>query len=173
LRRAETYANAGADGIFVPGATDLAELRAFADAIPLAVNVLVVPGRTLDQLAETDISRASTGSLPYRAALDAAVGVTTAVRDETQPTSATPYHEAQQRLARYAHKGQRHYNGRWWTATTGTLVGYESWLERDRLVLLDFDPDVVGIASQPFWLFWTTAEGQGPLARAGLLRPPR
>jgi hypothetical protein len=39
-------------------------------------------------------------------------------------------------------------------------VGYESWLERDRLVLLDFDPDVVGIASQPFWLFWTTAEGK-------------
>ncbi|MEO6083511.1 MAG: hypothetical protein ABIQ18_10450 [Umezawaea sp.] len=39
-------------------------------------------------------------------------------------------------------------------ATTGTLVGYESWLERDRLVLLDFDPDDVGIASQPFWLFF-------------------
>jgi hypothetical protein len=39
-------------------------------------------------------------------------------------------------------------------------VGYESWLERDRLVLLDFDPDVVGIASQPFWLFWATAEGK-------------
>jgi hypothetical protein len=59
-----------------------------------------------------------------------------------------------------SYKGQRHYNGRWWTATTSGLVGYESWLERDRLVLLDFDPDVVGIASQPFWLFWTTADGE-------------
>lgn len=59
-----------------------------------------------------------------------------------------------------SYKGQRHHNGRWWTATTGSLVGYESWLERDRLVLLDFDPEVVGIASQPFWLFWTTAEGK-------------
>lgn len=59
-----------------------------------------------------------------------------------------------------SYKGQRHHNGRWWTATTGGLVGYESWLERDRLVLLDFDPEVVGIASQPFWLFWTTAEGK-------------
>ena len=39
-------------------------------------------------------------------------------------------------------------------------AGYNSWLERDRLVLLDFDPDVIGIASQPFWLFWTTAEGK-------------
>jgi hypothetical protein len=27
-------------------------------------------------------------------------------------------------------------------------VGYESWLERDQLMLLDFDPAVVGIASQ-------------------------
>ncbi|MFE2754008.1 TnsA-like heteromeric transposase endonuclease subunit [Actinosynnema sp. NPDC059335] len=59
-----------------------------------------------------------------------------------------------------SYKGQRHYVGRWWTATTGTLVGHESWLERDRLILLDFDPDVVGIASQPFWLFFSTAEGR-------------
>jgi hypothetical protein len=59
-----------------------------------------------------------------------------------------------------SYKGQRHYVGRWWTATTGTLVGYESWLERDRLVLLDFDPEVVDIASQPFWLFFTTSEGK-------------
>lgn len=59
-----------------------------------------------------------------------------------------------------SYKGQRHHIGRWWTATTAGLVGYESWLERDRLVLLDFDPDVVGIASQPFWLLFTTPEGR-------------
>lgn len=34
-----------------------------------------------------------------------------------------------------SYKGQRHLSGQWWTATTGTLVGYESWLERDRLLL--------------------------------------
>ncbi|WP_197523234.1 hypothetical protein [Actinokineospora pegani] len=49
-----------------------------------------------------------------------------------------------------SYKGQRHYIGQWWTATTGTLIGFESWLERERLMLLDFDPDTVGIASQPF-----------------------
>jgi hypothetical protein len=54
-------------------------------------------------------------------------------------------------------KTQRHYPGLWWTATTGTLVGYESWLERDTLITLDFDAEVTGIASQPFWLFWTDA----------------
>ncbi|WP_157528515.1 TnsA-like heteromeric transposase endonuclease subunit [Nocardia sp. NRRL S-836] len=41
-----------------------------------------------------------------------------------------------------------------------SLVGFESWLERDRLMLLDFDPDTVGLASQPYWLFWTTAEAR-------------
>jgi hypothetical protein len=40
-------------------------------------------------------------------------------------------------------------------------VGYESWLERDHVMLLDFDPAVVGIASQPFWLSWTAPDGRG------------
>lgn len=56
-------------------------------------------------------------------------------------------------------KGQRHLSGRWWSATMAGHVGYESWLERDHLMLLDYDADVVGVASQPFWLFWATAEG--------------
>lgn len=41
----------------------------------------------------------------------------------------------------------------------GCHVGYESWLERDQLMMLDFDPQVVGIASQPFWLHWSDADG--------------
>ncbi len=53
-----------------------------------------------------------------------------------------------------SYKGQRHFPGRWWSATNNQHVGYESWLERDQLMLLDFDPEVAGIASQPFWLFW-------------------
>jgi hypothetical protein len=56
-------------------------------------------------------------------------------------------------------KGQRHLPGRWWSATDGRHVGYESWLERDHVMALDFDPAVVGIASQPFWLSWSTVEG--------------
>ncbi|MFF1478270.1 TnsA-like heteromeric transposase endonuclease subunit [Streptomyces sp. NPDC058301] len=50
--------------------------------------------------------------------------------------------------------GGRHFPGWYWAVTTGQHVGFESWLERDRLVLMDFDPAVVGIASQPFWLHW-------------------
>ncbi|MEU1474355.1 TnsA-like heteromeric transposase endonuclease subunit [Streptomyces sp. NPDC005760] len=37
-------------------------------------------------------------------------------------------------------------------------MSVESWLERDRLVLMDFDPEVVRIASQPFWLHWHDGE---------------
>ncbi|MGO0575556.1 TnsA-like heteromeric transposase endonuclease subunit [Ornithinimicrobium panacihumi] len=47
---------------------------------------------------------------------------------------------------------QDNYPGWLWTATTGSLVGYESLLERDRVLLADFDAVVGGIASQPFWL---------------------
>lgn len=60
-----------------------------------------------------------------------------------------------------SYRRQRHFPGLWWSATTGGHVGFESWLERDHLMLLDHDPAVVGIASQPFWLFWTTPEGKG------------
>ena len=41
-----------------------------------------------------------------------------------------------------------------WSVTTGRHVGYEPWLERDHLMLLDFDPAITGISSQPFWLHW-------------------
>ncbi|MFQ6852993.1 TnsA-like heteromeric transposase endonuclease subunit [Streptomyces sp. 35M1] len=51
-------------------------------------------------------------------------------------------------------KGGESFAGWYYAATTGTHVGYESWLERDRLILLDADPSVVGMASQPFWLHW-------------------
>jgi hypothetical protein len=36
-------------------------------------------------------------------------------------------------------RGQRHFPGWWWLATTGRHVGYESWLERDHLMRRD-DP---------------------------------
>ena len=39
---------------------------------------------------------------------------------------------------------------------TGEHVGHESWLERDRLMALDADPEVVAVASQPMWLRWAS-----------------
>jgi hypothetical protein len=51
-------------------------------------------------------------------------------------------------------RGQRSFQGSWWFATTGEHVGFESWVERDAVMLLDFDPDVIAVSSQPFCLMW-------------------
>jgi hypothetical protein len=57
-------------------------------------------------------------------------------------------------------RGQRNYPGLYWSATTGGHVGFESWLERDHLMRLDFDPQVVGLMSQPLWLSWKDKQGK-------------
>src|SRR5712691_2832921 len=44
-------------------------------------------------------------------------------------------------------RGQAHYPGWYWSATTGGHVVYESRLELARLLLADFDSDVVAIAA--------------------------
>jgi hypothetical protein len=57
-------------------------------------------------------------------------------------------------------RGQRNRPGWWWFASTGELVAHESWVERDRLMALDADPEVVGVAAQPMWLHWADASGR-------------
>ncbi len=58
-----------------------------------------------------------------------------------------------------AFKGQRNFAGSWWFSTTQTHVAYESWLERDHLMLLDFSPEVVAVAAQPFTAVLPTPSG--------------
>ncbi len=48
--------------------------------------------------------------------------------------------------------GQAHLPGEYFAATTGGHVIYESQLELARLLLADFDRDVVGVYAQPFRL---------------------
>jgi len=48
-----------------------------------------------------------------------------------------------------SHRGQAHLSGSYWSATTGGHVVYESRLELARLLLADFDPQVVGMWAQP------------------------
>ena len=102
VERAKRYADAGADGVFVPGVTDPSTIAELADAIPLPLNVLVVPGLTLDDLQSLGVRRVSTGSLPYRVAIDAAVDVAEALRERREVPSATSYAVAQQRLVGFA-----------------------------------------------------------------------
>jgi len=56
-------------------------------------------------------------------------------------------------------KGQTNFPGLWWSSTMGRHVGFESWLERDLAMLLDYRRDVVAFSSQPFWLHWMTEDG--------------
>ncbi|MBJ2122368.1 isocitrate lyase/phosphoenolpyruvate mutase family protein [Arthrobacter sp. MSA 4-2] len=91
LERAHRYVGAGADGIFVPGVLTPAEIRAFTEAIPAPLNVLTSTVHTSAELGEMGVRRISTGSLPYRAALDAALRVATDARDGRPATRATPY----------------------------------------------------------------------------------
>lgn len=53
-----------------------------------------------------------------------------------------------------SYRGQRNYPGLYYSATLGAHVEYESWLERDEAMVLDYAPEVVSFAAQPFWLFW-------------------
>jgi 2-methylisocitrate lyase-like PEP mutase family enzyme len=102
LTRAEAYVEAGADGIFIPGASDPSELRQLASNIPVPVNVLVVPQLSLAELADLGVRRVSTGSLPYRAAIDAAVDVAQKIRKGLAPPTATAYPEMQRRLVEFS-----------------------------------------------------------------------
>jgi 2-methylisocitrate lyase-like PEP mutase family enzyme len=63
--------------------------------------VLAVPGLSLAQLADLGVRRVSTGSLPYRAAISAAVEVAQNVRDGVPPPAASPYPALQARLVEF------------------------------------------------------------------------
>jgi 2-methylisocitrate lyase-like PEP mutase family enzyme len=101
LERAARYVAAGADGVFVPGASEPSVLRELAGSIPVPLNVLVIPGLSLGELAGLGVRRVSTGSLPYRAAIGAAAEVARAVRDGRPIPAALPYADVQARLVRY------------------------------------------------------------------------
>lgn len=101
LDRAKAYVQAGADGVFVPGAAEPAVLAEITEALSVPVNTLVIPGMSLARIAQLGVRRVSTGSLPYRAAIHAAVEVATSVRDGRELPSATAYSRMQDRLVRY------------------------------------------------------------------------
>jgi len=101
LHRARGYADAGADGIFVPGLVSPEDIRNITAGIALPVNVLAHPTLTVAELGELGVRRVSSGSLPYRCAMDAAVTVATALRDGGKVPAATSYWDMQQRLVAF------------------------------------------------------------------------
>lgn len=62
VRRAEAYVAAGADGIFVPGLADAAEIRRLAGAVGAPLNVMAGPGSPdVPALASLGVQRVSVG----------------------------------------------------------------------------------------------------------------
>lgn len=103
IRRAQTYAAAGADGIFVPGVVAEGDIRNLATGIDLPLNVLAHPSLTVPELGKLGVRRVSSGSLPYRAAVDAAVNAVNSLREGKPTLKATSYWEMQKLLLDFRH----------------------------------------------------------------------
>ena len=58
-----------------------------------------------------------------------------------------------------SYRGQRNFPGFYYAACMGSLVGFESWLERDEAMAMDFDPGIEAFAPQPFRLAWVDGSG--------------
>jgi 2-methylisocitrate lyase-like PEP mutase family enzyme len=71
LERARAYAEAGADGLFVPGLNDLDLIAELTKASPLPVNIMVSQGADIGALAKQGVARVSYGADPYAQAMSA------------------------------------------------------------------------------------------------------
>src|SRR3984885_8103439 len=83
IRRLQAYQEAGADVLYAPGLTSLADIRAVVSSVDRPVNVLAFAGApAVPQLAEAGVRRISVGSAFSNAALGALVSAARELRDE-------------------------------------------------------------------------------------------
>jgi hypothetical protein len=97
-------------------------------------------GRTESASDGFEVVYLDNGNAEVRCALDVAANI---AFEHVRPVRSFP-----------SYKGQRNYPGLYYAATMDAHVEFESWLERDEAMALDFSPEVVAFAAQPFWLFW-------------------
>jgi 2-methylisocitrate lyase-like PEP mutase family enzyme len=68
IERGKAYADAGANGFFIPGLADLRLVERITSAVPLPVNAMHLPGGpSRAQWASAGIARVSHGPFPYMA----------------------------------------------------------------------------------------------------------
>jgi 2-methylisocitrate lyase-like PEP mutase family enzyme len=72
IARLQVYAEAGADVLYAPGLSDLAEIRTLCAEVGRPVNVLLLPGLTVAALVDAGVSRISVGGWLAWTAWDAA-----------------------------------------------------------------------------------------------------
>lgn len=82
VARLRAFAEAGADGVFVPGVSDAATLAKLAAATPLPLNVLASPASpSAPELHALGVRRVSVGSWPARRALGVLREIAAELRD--------------------------------------------------------------------------------------------
>ena len=83
ITRLQAYQAAGADVLYAPGLTSLADIRQLVAAVDRPVNVLAVAGApSVGELAQAGVSRVSVGGAFAFAALGALVDAATELRDQ-------------------------------------------------------------------------------------------
>ncbi|SHG42656.1 isocitrate lyase/PEP mutase family protein [Halobaculum gomorrense] len=83
VARANAYADAGADCLFMPGVSDPDTVRALVDRLDAPLNVLGGPGAPpVEALAEAGAARVSVGSGPMRATLALVRDIAAELRDD-------------------------------------------------------------------------------------------
>jgi 2-methylisocitrate lyase-like PEP mutase family enzyme len=83
IARLQAYADAGADVLYAPGLTSLADVREVVGSVDRPLNVLTLPsGPTVAELAEAGVSRISVGGAFAYVALSALVEAATELRDQ-------------------------------------------------------------------------------------------
>ncbi|KLN60986.1 phosphonomutase [Kiloniella spongiae] len=70
IARGQAYADAGADGFFVPALTDAVLIKELCEKCSLPVNIMMMPGcPSVSELADLGVARISHGPGPFRAAM--------------------------------------------------------------------------------------------------------
>ncbi len=81
IARLQAFEAAGADVLYAPGLRTPDEIRAVCDAVSRPVNVLALPGLSLDQIAAAGGRRISVGGSLTWAAVNAMAAAAAAIRD--------------------------------------------------------------------------------------------
>lgn len=75
INRAIAYAEAGANGFFAPGLSNIRSIEKLCERSPLPINIMVLPDTpSSKQLAEIGVARISYGPSPYNAAMETLKG---------------------------------------------------------------------------------------------------
>jgi 2-methylisocitrate lyase-like PEP mutase family enzyme len=82
VQRLRAFAEAGADVVYAPGLRSVEEIRTVCEAVSKPVNVLALPGLSLEEIVAAGARRVSVGGGLTWVALSAMVSAATAIRDD-------------------------------------------------------------------------------------------